>query len=337
MKRYDLRLHKSDFFARLGEILDGFESGEVGIFLFEVGDFGNVAKSAEFVKERGFTLMNSLRFNEVDWTIVVKKPTIAESRSLKALESLESTFASITQDSAPPALNQYDYIITLGAYAKNLKSNVCFSPFCDTETNLYVRYEVGAEEGVAALFLYEFYKGDDAQIAQFVKDLDYGYLTSETNISEEEIKSVKSALNAAQKPLLVIGSDLYLHKQARNILLMLSLLDIDIFVLHANGNDMRVLQKPQGTLESPREIGENNGCVVYAEYAPSGDSTLKISKEFARAWNLSDNIKVAIRIDDVEIEAVCVMDEHFGGIIGILKSAQFFGYPYKRAAIKRVL
>lgn len=46
---------------------------EVAIFLFEVGDFSPVQKSADTVKENGWTLMNSLKFNEVDWTIVVKK------------------------------------------------------------------------------------------------------------------------------------------------------------------------------------------------------------------------------------------------------------------------
>lgn len=46
---------------------------EVAIFLFEVGDFSPVQKSADLVKTSGWTLMNSLKFNEVDWTIVVKK------------------------------------------------------------------------------------------------------------------------------------------------------------------------------------------------------------------------------------------------------------------------
>jgi NADH-quinone oxidoreductase subunit E len=46
---------------------------EVAIFLFEVGDFSPVQKSADVVKENGWTLMNSLKFNEVDWTIAVKK------------------------------------------------------------------------------------------------------------------------------------------------------------------------------------------------------------------------------------------------------------------------
>lgn len=74
MKRFDLRHLKNDFCPRLAEILDSeLEKGEVGIFLFEVLDFDNVQKSADLVANSGNVLLNSLRFNEVDWTIVVRK------------------------------------------------------------------------------------------------------------------------------------------------------------------------------------------------------------------------------------------------------------------------
>ncbi len=74
MKRYDLRHLKDEFYERMVELIDkGLQVGEVGIFLFEVGDFSAIQKSADVIKESGHELMNSLKFNEVDWTIVVKK------------------------------------------------------------------------------------------------------------------------------------------------------------------------------------------------------------------------------------------------------------------------
>ena len=73
MKRYDLRHLKNEFEGRMSEILKSHPAGEVGIFLFEVGDFTPVQRSADLVKESGYELLNSLKFNEVDWTIVVKK------------------------------------------------------------------------------------------------------------------------------------------------------------------------------------------------------------------------------------------------------------------------
>ena len=74
MKRYDLRHLHDDFYNRMVELIDkGPKVGEVGIFLFEIGDFSSVQKSADLIKKSGHELMNSLKFNEVDWTIVVKR------------------------------------------------------------------------------------------------------------------------------------------------------------------------------------------------------------------------------------------------------------------------
>ncbi len=75
MQRYDLRHLKNDFYKRMVEILDDKKQGEVSIFMFEIGDFSSVQKSADVVKEHGDELMNSLKYNEVDWMIVVKRGT----------------------------------------------------------------------------------------------------------------------------------------------------------------------------------------------------------------------------------------------------------------------
>jgi hypothetical protein len=74
MKRYDLRNHGENFIPRLVELMNSeIEIDENGIFLFEIGDFTAVQNVADVVKENSWTLMNSLKFNEVDWTVVIKK------------------------------------------------------------------------------------------------------------------------------------------------------------------------------------------------------------------------------------------------------------------------
>ena len=74
MKRYDLRELKGNFYTRLREIInDELLADEVAIIVFEVINFSDVETSANFIKENGATLMNSLRFNEVDWTLIIKK------------------------------------------------------------------------------------------------------------------------------------------------------------------------------------------------------------------------------------------------------------------------
>jgi NADH-quinone oxidoreductase subunit E len=74
MKRYDLRGHKDNFLPRMVEIMkNDIADGENSIFLFEIGDFTPIQATADCVKENNWTLMNSLKYNEVDWTVVVKK------------------------------------------------------------------------------------------------------------------------------------------------------------------------------------------------------------------------------------------------------------------------
>jgi NADH-quinone oxidoreductase subunit E len=89
MKRYDLRDLKAEFLPRMVEIINNeIVDGENAIFLFEIGDFSPIQASADCIKENKWTLMNSLKFNEVDWTIVVKKETPVEA--IKAIETEES-------------------------------------------------------------------------------------------------------------------------------------------------------------------------------------------------------------------------------------------------------
>ncbi len=75
MERYDLRKYKEEkLYNRMVEIMDNdAKPGEVIIFMFEVGDFTPVTKSMEVMKEQGHELLNSIKFNEVDWTLVVKR------------------------------------------------------------------------------------------------------------------------------------------------------------------------------------------------------------------------------------------------------------------------
>ncbi len=73
MQRYDLRNLGDNFYDRMLEIIDETKVDEVSIFMFEIGDFTPIQKSADVIKKAGHELMNSLKFNEADWTIVVKK------------------------------------------------------------------------------------------------------------------------------------------------------------------------------------------------------------------------------------------------------------------------
>lgn len=92
MKRFDLRHLHGEFYDRMGELIaQELASGEVGIFLFEIDDFSHVARSAQFVSDMGYEVMNSVRFNHRDWTLVVRKsapkPTTESSPSTSGVDS----------------------------------------------------------------------------------------------------------------------------------------------------------------------------------------------------------------------------------------------------------
>lgn len=102
MKRYDLRHLKADFYNRMVELIDkGLHVDEVGIFLFEVGDFSSIQKSADIVSDLGHDLMNSLKFNEVDWTIVVKK--VSEETKKARIEAAAAAKAAAEAAAAAEA------------------------------------------------------------------------------------------------------------------------------------------------------------------------------------------------------------------------------------------
>jgi len=79
MQRYDLRHLGDNFIDKMLEIMTELKEDEVAIFMFEIGDFSPIQKSADAIKEAGYELMNSIKFNEADWTLVVKKSIRVES------------------------------------------------------------------------------------------------------------------------------------------------------------------------------------------------------------------------------------------------------------------
>ena len=87
MKRYDLRPLKDKFYDRMLELMKtDIKDEENAIFIFEIGDFSHIQKSSDVIYDAGYTLMNSIKFNEVDWTLVVKKIK-PESKTIEVLDS----------------------------------------------------------------------------------------------------------------------------------------------------------------------------------------------------------------------------------------------------------
>jgi NADH-quinone oxidoreductase subunit E len=72
MKRYDLRREKGGFEKRLFEILKSSAHGEAVIFLFEKVGEEQLKELITKIRAAGDDVLNSLKYNEADWTIVVR-------------------------------------------------------------------------------------------------------------------------------------------------------------------------------------------------------------------------------------------------------------------------
>jgi len=91
----------------------------------------------------------------------------------------------------------------------------------------FMKYEAGSEEGVIALLANELLKNveiDEASRA-FLNDLDLGYLEAESNIGDDELKSMSRAFSRSSKRVLIVGSDLFAHAQAKNIAKLVALIE----------------------------------------------------------------------------------------------------------------
>ncbi len=91
----------------------------------------------------------------------------------------------------------------------------------------FIKYEVGSEEGVAALLAHTLLEDKEfpKDIQDILEDLDIGYLSAESNVGEEELESMYGFIDKKTTISLIIGSDLYTHTNAGQIAKLIALLE----------------------------------------------------------------------------------------------------------------
>jgi NADH-quinone oxidoreductase subunit G len=80
----------------------------------------------------------------------------------------------------------------------------------------FIKNEVGSEEAALAMIA-EAFVDDKSSQKEFFDSLDLGYLSGESNISEEEINTLKQKYARKKNPVLVLGEDIINHSCAENI------------------------------------------------------------------------------------------------------------------------
>lgn len=158
----------------------------------------------------------------------------------KKFQDFMKHFASTANESLYNAtlsdVAQSDFIVSVGAsissdnpmlrfnISKAVNKNRAYvatvHPIKDAEiTKLvtqFVKNEVGSEEAALAMIA-DAFVSDKSEQKEFFDSLDLGYLSGESNISDEEIALLAHFSKRKKNPVLVIGEDLINHKRSENI------------------------------------------------------------------------------------------------------------------------
>jgi NADH-quinone oxidoreductase subunit G len=164
------------------------------------------------------------------------------------------------------SLSQSDVIITIGTRVKDdapmVKNHIAMAvkrnkgkviymhPIEDSNIkNLvtqYIKYEAGSEEGVVAMLLEMLLR--DASLPEslksYIDELDIGYISGESSLSEEELDKAKAAFWKRKRFTLVVGGDIFDHPRVENIAKMIAAIEkysnFELLVIPPNGNSLGV-------------------------------------------------------------------------------------------------
>jgi len=168
----------------------------------------------------------------------------ATQKSLSRSDAIV-VFATRLKDDAPMVKNH------VAMAAKREKAKVVYMhPIEDMAiqniVTKFVKYEPGSEEAIVALLLELFTRGKElpSEVKEFLDELDIGYLSAESSISEEELDSIKSEFWKKKRFTFVVGEDIYNHPRVENIARIIALIekysDFELLVIPPKYNSLGV-------------------------------------------------------------------------------------------------
>lgn len=157
----------------------------------------------------------------------------------KFLKAYKSASGKSLWGATQKSLSQSDAIVVVGSKikddapmvknhiamaAKRNKAKVVYMhPIEDAKiqniVTKFIKYEPGSEEAIFAMLLELFTKEANLpdEIKSFIDELDIGYLSAESSVSEEEIESIKQEFWKKRRFTLVVGEDIFNHPRVENI------------------------------------------------------------------------------------------------------------------------
>ncbi|GAA7472811.1 hypothetical protein KVE10_06035 [Helicobacter pylori] len=219
------------------------------------------------------------------------------------------------------------------------------------ENCLFASYEIHTEAAILALILRGILEQTSQLKGHVLEKIDVGYLSSEANMSEEELQDLIALIVKAKKRALVLNREITKHVDSTFLYTLLSGLQNYLEILHIPCNDSSAttafydskdqewlleialkegvlpFESELKDLESLEQISEANGSFVYVSYKSLKTPKLSFSKQFKIA-NKIKHSKAVFQISNQTLECELEESPHLKGLIAILEGAFFDTYPY---------
>ncbi|WQV65268.1 hypothetical protein KVL98_05755 [Helicobacter pylori] len=219
------------------------------------------------------------------------------------------------------------------------------------ENCLFASYEIHTEAAILALILRGILEKTSQLKGHVLEKVDVGYLSSEANMSEEELQDLIALIIKAKKRVLVLNREITKHADNAFLYTLLSGLQNYLEILHIpcydssattafyDSKDQEWLletalkegilpfESELKNLESLEQISEANGSFVYVSYKSLETPRLSFSKQFKIA-NKIKHSKAGFQISNQTLECELEESPHLKGLIAILEGAFFDAYPY---------
>ncbi|MGL2755371.1 hypothetical protein ACQJ8V_06570 [Helicobacter pylori] len=219
------------------------------------------------------------------------------------------------------------------------------------ENCLFASYEINTESAVLALILRGILEKTSQLKGHVLEDVDVGYLSSEANMSEEELQELIALIIKAKKRVLVLNREITKHADSAFLYTLLSELQNHLEILHIPCDDSSAttafydskdqewlletalkegvlpFESELKDLESLEQISEANGSFVYVSYKSLKTPKLSFSKQFKIA-NKIKHSKAKFQISNQTLECELEESPNLKGLIAILEGAFFDTYPY---------
>ncbi|WQZ13346.1 hypothetical protein KVL10_06040 [Helicobacter pylori] len=243
----------------------------------------------------------------------------------------------------------------LGSINQSKLPYALLRPLQDTrdlqENCLFASYEIHTEAAILALILRGILEQTSQLKGHVLEKIDVGYLSSEANMSEEELQELIALIVKAKKRVLVLNREITKHADNAFLYTLLSELQNYLEILHIPCNDSSVtaafydfkdqewlletafkegilpFESELKNLESLEQISEANGSFVYVSYKSLETPKLSFSKQFKIA-NKIKHSKAGFQISNKTLECELEESPHLKGLIAILEGAFFDAYPY---------